>query len=123
MFKVMQRFDLDLEGMTKLGKEEKQKYNATSRVELADRLWGKGYMVFECGDTTGGIPHSVLVVGDSGHLKEDFYRIAQDLGLLYMSGDFYMPMIPSQAREGHSKNPKGYIQGKPKGIPNKKIIT
>lgn len=115
MFKIIQRFDLSLEDFTELSEEEKSKYNYNARSELTNELWDRGYMVFECGSTTGGIPHSILVLGESGHIKEDFYGIASKLGLSYRSGDFYLPMLPTTRGENCS-DPKEYLVEQRKSI-------
>ena len=91
MPQIFQSFDLDLEAMTKLSGEDLSRLNLpqagkTLRLELAQ----KGYDVLESNDSFGGVAHGVIVGGDirMKH-KQDFYELAQRLGLIYRSGAYY----------------------------------
>ncbi len=89
--KIFQRFNLDLEGMTQLGREELLSLNLpqagrTLRQELAQI----GYTVLESSDSLSGVPVSVIVGGEFGmQHKDDFYKLAERLGLRYSSGEYY----------------------------------
>lgn len=91
MPQIFQSFDLDLESMTELDRKELSRLNLpqagrTLRQELAQ----KGYVVLESNDSLSGVARSVIVGGDirMDH-KQDFYELAQRLGLKYRSGAYY----------------------------------
>ncbi len=91
MPQIFQSFDLDLEAMTKLSREDLSRLNLPQAGRtLREELSRKGYVVLESNDSFSGVAHGVIVGGDirKGH-KQDFYELAQRLGLMYRSGACY----------------------------------
>ena len=91
MPEIYQRFDLDLEAMTKLGHEKLLELNLPKAGRtLRQGLIQNGYIVLESNESFSGIPHSVIVGGDFGkNHKGDFYELTERLGLQYRSEAFY----------------------------------
>ena len=91
MPQIFQSFDLDLEAMAKLSREDLFRLNLPqSGRTLREELSRKGYDVLESNDSFSGVALRVIVCGDirMSH-NEDFYQLAQRLGLMYGSGAYY----------------------------------
>ena len=88
---IFQRFDLNLEAIANLGKEELSKINLPrAGSALRDELVKRGYTVLESNDFIGSAPKSIIVGQEYGkNHKQDFYAIAERLGLPYKSEAFY----------------------------------
>ena len=87
---IFQRFDLDLEAMTQLSKEELSNLLGAGR-NLTRGLLEEGYSILESNETFCGINNSIIVGGEYGQdHKVDFYGLANILGLrYYKSGQYY----------------------------------
>ncbi len=94
MQKIYQRFDLDLEKINNLCREELLNLNLyqagkTIRQDLIE----KGYVVLESDKCFSGTPESIIIGGEIGkNHKEDFYKLTKSLGLqsiYYMSETCY----------------------------------
>lgn len=92
---VFQRFDLNLEAMINIEKEEAKKLNLPGAGKtLRKELLSKGYSVLESNSSYCGVPESIIVSGEFGmNHKEDFYNIASSLGLNFSSGPYYTGKI------------------------------
>ena len=91
MPQITQRFDLNLEAITKLNDTERRNrdFPKAGKV-LQEGLLAKGYEVLISNELQAGVPLSVLVTGEFGKdIKGDFYGLAEDLNLLYRSGPYY----------------------------------
>ena len=88
---LFQRFELNLEAMTKLGEQELLRLNLPRAGRILRRdLVNRGYLVLESHESFGGVPKDILVGGQltQGH-KADFGEITERLGLVYDSREYY----------------------------------
>ncbi|HLC76901.1 MAG TPA: hypothetical protein VJH04_01715 [archaeon] len=87
---IFQKFDLNVDEMDRLFHEEQLGLDPQAGNTLRNGLLDKGYEVLESNESYSGIPKSIIVGGDYGRShKEDFYRLAEGLGLRFVSGEFY----------------------------------
>ena len=91
MERISQRFDLNWNTLDTFTDEDRAKYTVQARDALMKGLHAKGYQVLEGNRAYCGIPQSVIVTGQFDKpIKNDFYELAEELGLAFESGDFYM---------------------------------
>ena len=94
MPKIFQKFDLDLEEISKLSDEERTGLNLVQAGKtLKQKLKEKGYQVLESNTNHCGIPENIILGGEFNLMrhKQDFYKITNELGLnFFKSGEFYM---------------------------------
>ena len=92
MQQIFQSFELDLERMTGLGTEALSKLNLPKAgIALRDALVFEGYTVLESSGSFNGVATGVIVGGsiETMNPKQDFYELAQKLGLFYQYGAYY----------------------------------
>ena len=91
--KMYQQFHLDKEWADK----ERSKTGRSPEsltVASADRLLSgvaqMGYEVLQGSEALNGVPTTVIIGGESRrNPKDDFYRLAEELGLRFRSGDYF----------------------------------
>jgi len=95
MPKIFQKFDLVREQMEKLKREDRIRLHLPNIYEagktLKEELSNKGYDVLISNVSYGGVPESIILGGEFGkNHKDDFYSLAEKLGLFFRSGYFYV---------------------------------